>query len=230
MVLKEGDKKMYCRYCGSLINDNAKFCTNCGKQLSAAQAVAPAQAPNPTPAPSQPVSRPAKASAPANTVRRDGTGKYILKRAIFFGIALVLGIILSIVLMNSSKFFQGPSVPAEMLISRLGVTLLLILVPLILAFAAGILAGLAKKASARNVIRIISAVLKSLPPFIASLLILYIFAVWLRLIPVAGISSSGSFIGPILSLLLPLAGFLMDAAVRNGHFERCVVSCGQEMN
>lgn len=208
---------MYCRYCGSLINDNAKFCTNCGKPLSAAQAVAPAQAPDPTPTPSQPVSRPAKASAPANTVRRDGTGKYILKRAIFFGIALVLGIILSIVLMNSSGFFQGPSVPAEMLISRLGVTLLLILVPLILAFAAGILAGLAKKASAKNVVRIISAVLKSLPPFIASLLILYIFAMWLRLIPVGGISSSISYVGPILSLLLPLAGFLMDAAVRNGH-------------
>jgi len=218
---------MFCRHCGAILNDNAKFCTNCGKPLDIQPAAAPkpaTPAPAQTPAPSpQPAANPYlnRASAPP----KDRTGKYILKRAIFCGIALILGIVTALVLMQF-LYPQGPfggpdgrSIPIGLLLERTVTTLLFILVPLIIAFVIAILAGFARHAGPKNILRIIAAVLKSLTPFVGGIFLLYVFAIKLALVPLAGIVSPSAYIIPMFALTLSLTGFLIDAAVNNGHRE-----------
>ncbi len=228
---------MYCRHCGAIINDNVKFCTNCGKPLAvdpapapkpaaAPQSAAPQPAPAPAPAPAKtPVSRPVYDTARPAAPPRDRTGKYILKRAIFCVIALVIGIVTALVL-TRYLYPAGPMggsggipVPGRILLERMIPTLIFILVPLAIAFVIAILAGFARHSGPKNVLRIIAAVLKSLTPFAGGLFLLYVFAVLLKLVPLAWGVAPISYILPLVALTLPLTGFLMDAATGNGHRE-----------
>ena len=201
---------MYCSNCGSKNEEHAKFCIRCGTPLNQSAAV---RVPAATPVYAQP----AAAIAPAPMEQRDGTGKYILKRLIFFGIALVLGILLSVLLFSRKSYSFAPSAPVPMVFSRLGYTLILVLVPLILAFAVGMLGGLAKGNGAKNVVRIIAAVLRSLVPFAFGFVLIYLIAIEGRLLPLYGVQSGLSYILPILALFIPLAGCFLDAAADNGH-------------
>ena len=62
---------MFCRICGSKMEDGTKFCMNCGSPLDD-----PKMQPNPAPqaqAPVQPQSQPAPQAAPAAKVQASGT-------------------------------------------------------------------------------------------------------------------------------------------------------------
>lgn len=226
---------MYCRHCGAIINDNVKFCTNCGRSLAVEPAAAPKpaaapipEAPKPAPAPAPaktPVSRPVYDTARPAAPPKDRTGKYILKRAIFCVIALILGIVCALILTRHlypagpNGGPGGPQIPIALLLERTVSTLMFILVPLIIAFVIGIMTGFARHAGPKNILRTIAAVLKSLTPFAGGLFLLYVFAVRLALVPLSGLVSPSAYIIPMFALFLPLTGFMIDAATNNGHRE-----------
>lgn len=148
---------------------------------------------------------------------RDGRGKYILKRLLFFGIALVVAIGSAFLLKlafprSTGDIFQN----VDRVLMRGEATLILILGPIIVAFIIGMLAGLAKTNSAKNVVRVISVILRAFVPMSLAYILMETFGVLTHLLPIRGDTGLG-MIMPLLSLTLPLAGFLMNAAISNGH-------------
>lgn len=159
------------------------------------------------------------ARAPATTPR-DGRGKYIVKRLIFFGIAIVIAVIGAFLLKlafgrtgMADTFGRG----FDQVFMRLGSTLILIIVPLIIAFIFGLLAALARRNGGKNTVRVISAILRGFVPMGLAFILIETFAIQTRLLPVYSNGDVTGMIMPLLSLTLPLIGFLMNAAVSNGH-------------
>ena len=154
---------MFCPNCGNQLKEGMRFCSQCGNpmplrpnpQASQAQPESqpqPAvfrspsqpQAYQPQPQtyqPSKPQPQPepavpeAEKSAPEKKpALRDGRGKYILKRLIFCVIAIVAGILAAILFVNSRPIGNGgKDLPIEQIMPRLGVTLALILIPLLIS-------------------------------------------------------------------------------------------------
>ena len=87
---------------------------------------------------------------------------------------------------------------------------------LIIAFIIGMLAGLAKGHTGKNVVRVISVILRAFVPMSLGYILIETFAVQTRLLPVRSNDMIGMIL-PMLTMILPLAGFLMNAAVSNGH-------------
>ena len=180
---------MKCNACGYENQNNAKFCIGCGAALFK--------------------------TAPG--IMRDGRGKYIAKRLIFFGIAIVIGI-LAAFLLKAGYPGGGMRRPFYDIVRRMPQTLILIIIPLVISFVIAMPAGLAKSNGARNVVRVIATVLRALIPFAFGLVLMDLLAIKLGLLPlVGGMRGGSSLILPLLALTIPLIGFFMNAAVFNGH-------------
>ena len=227
---------MKCTACGNENAEGTRFCIYCGTPLTA---------PAPTPEPAAPAveeikeekvnlvleeapaadlqqssfrSEPAPAPVqPAVKPRpfRDGRGKYIVKRLIFFGCALAIWI-LGVFLLKGAVPDGGYGWLPPDIFNRLLPTLILLLVPIIIAFIISMFVGLAKGAKAKSVIRIISAVLRAMVPFSLSLMLIYLLAFKAGWFPIMYMGSIETLILPVLTLTLPLTGYLMNAAVSNG--------------
>ena len=174
-----------------------------------------------TPAPVPPLTPPPEKTAEERPAfSRDGRGKYILKRLIFCAIAVVVGILIAIISSKAGPFpgKQVKIVPPPQGFQRGLMTVGMILIPLVISFAVTMLAGLAKGNGGKNAVRIISAVLRSLTPIALALLLIDLLAVKTRLLPISMMTSApAAWVIPVLTLALPLTGFLMNAAVQNGH-------------
>ena len=174
----------------------------------------------PEPQPVPPVTTsPEKAAESVSAIPRDGRGKYILKRLIFCVIAIGVGILAAVLFADALPLpnTRGKGVPPLELFPRAWMTLTLIVIPLVISFAFTMLAGLAKNNGGKNAVRIISAVLRSLTPIALALVLIDLLGFQAQLLPIAFGKDSASWIMPILTLTLPLTGFLMNAAVQNGH-------------
>ena len=148
---------------------------------------------------------------------RDGRGKYILKRLLFFGIALVIAIASAFLLRIAFPRIGGDySRGMDRVLGGLGATAFILIASLIIAFIIGMLAGLAKGHTGKNVVRVISVILRAFVPMSLGYILIETFAVQTRLLPVRSNDMIGMIL-PMLSMILPLAGFLMNAAVSNGH-------------
>ena len=148
---------------------------------------------------------------------RDGRGKYILKRLLFFGIALVIAIASAFLLRIAFPRIGGDySRAMGRVLGGLGATAFILIASLIIAFIIGMLAGLAKGHTGKNVVRVISVILRAFVPMSLGYILIETFAVQTRLLPVRSNDMIGMIL-PMLSMILPLAGFLMNAAVSNGH-------------
>ena len=148
---------------------------------------------------------------------RDGRGKYILKRLLFFGIALVIAIASAFLLRIAFPRIGGDySRGMDRVLGGLGATAFILIASLIVAFIIGMLAGLAKGHTGKNVVRVISVILRAFVPMSLGYILIETFAVQTRLLPVRSNDMIGMIL-PMLSMILPLAGFLMNAAVSNGH-------------
>ena len=161
----------------------------------------------------------ASGAKPKAATSRDSRGKYIVKRLIFFGIAIIIAVVGAFLLKAA---FPGMGIAGygirtiDRIFMYLGTTLILLLVPLIIAFIIGMLAGLAKGNGAKNVVRVISVILRAFVPMSLAYMLLEAFGILGRILPVHYDSGLG-MVMPLLCLILPLAGFLMNAAVSNGH-------------
>ena len=148
---------------------------------------------------------------------RDGRGKYILKRLLFFGIALVIAIASAFLLRIAFPRIGGDySRGMDRVLGGLGATAFILIASLIIAFIIGMLAGLAKGHTGKNVVRVISVILRAFVPMSLGYILIETFAVQTRLLPVRSNDMIGMIL-PMLTMILPLAGFLMNAAVSNGH-------------
>lgn len=85
---------MYCIKCGSPIDDNAKFCPNCGSPTSAVPSVPPAATYYP--------SQPQQASQPRQTAQNQTNGCVIAGFVLSFFMPLI-GLILSIIGVGKAK-------------------------------------------------------------------------------------------------------------------------------
>lgn len=221
---------MFCPNCGKQLEEGTKFCPYCGLPLpqkpKAPEPVPqPAPAPQPVPAPQPQVFRPApqpsepvKAAPERKAVLRDGAGKYILKRLIFCAAAILVSI--GAALLFQSTFPAGARAknygfPEAM--QRLGNTLILILVPLVLSFAFSLLACIPKSNGGRNVFRIISVFLRCLTPVALAFFLIRLLAGPGLLPIIGGAKGVASWVLPVLTVSIPLTGFLMNAAAGNGH-------------
>ena len=158
-----------------------------------------------------------QAAASKATTPRDGRGKYILKRLLFFGIALVIAIASAFLLRIAFPRIGGDySRGMGRVLEGLGATAFILIASLIVAFIIGMLAGLAKGHTGKNVVRVISVILRAFVPMSLGYILIETFAVQTRLLPVRSNDMIGMIL-PMLSMILPLAGFLMNAAVSNGH-------------
>ena len=158
-----------------------------------------------------------QAAASKTTTPRDGRGKYILKRLLFFGIALVIAIASAFLLRIAFPRIGGDySRGMGRVLEGLGATAFILIASLIVAFIIGMLAGLAKGHTGKNVVRVISVILRAFVPMSLGYILIETFAVQTRLLPVRSNDMIGMIL-PMLSMILPLAGFLMNAAVSNGH-------------
>lgn len=158
-----------------------------------------------------------QAAASKATTPRDGRGKYILKRLLFFGIALVIAIASAFLLRIAFPRIGGDySRGMGRVLEGLGATAFILIASLIVAFIIGMLAGLAKGHTGKNVVRVISVILRAFVPMSLGYILIETFAVQTRLLPVRSNDMIGMIL-PLLSMILPLAGFLMNAAVSNGH-------------
>ncbi|MDO4207063.1 MAG: zinc-ribbon domain-containing protein [Lachnospiraceae bacterium] len=158
-----------------------------------------------------------QAAASKATTPRDGRGKYILKRLLFFGIALVIAIASAFLLRIAFPRIGGDySRGMDRVLGGLGATAFILIASLIVAFIIGMLAGLAKGHTGKNVVRVISVILRAFVPMSLGYILIETFAVQTRLLPVRSNNMIGMIL-PMLSMILPLAGFLMNAAVSNGH-------------
>jgi len=158
-----------------------------------------------------------QAAASKATTPRDGRGKYILKRLLFFGIALVIAIASAFLLRIAFPRIGGDySRGMDRVLGGLGATAFILIASLIVAFIIGMLAGLAKGHTGKNVVRVISVILRAFVPMSLGYILIETFAVQTRLLPVRSNDMIGMIL-PLLSMILPLAGFLMSAAVSNGH-------------
>ncbi len=158
-----------------------------------------------------------QAAASKATTPRDGRGKYILKRLLFFGIALVIAIASAFLLRIAFPRIGGDySRGMDRVLEGLGATAFILIASLIVAFIIGMLAGLAKGHTGKNVVRVISVILRAFVPMSLGYILIETFAVQTRLLPVRSNDMIGMIL-PLLSMILPLAGFLMNAAVSNGH-------------
>ena len=158
-----------------------------------------------------------QAAASKAATPRDGRGKYILKRLLFFGIALVIAIASAFLLRIAFPRIGGDySRGMGRVLGGLGATAFILIASLIVAFIIGMLAGLAKGHTGKNVVRVISMILRAFVPMSLGYILIETFAVQTRLLPVRSNDMIGMIL-PLLSMILPLAGFLMNAAVSNGH-------------
>ena len=158
-----------------------------------------------------------QAAASKATTPRDGRGKYILKRLLFFGIALVIAIASAFLLRIAFPRIGGDySRGMDRVLGGLGATAFILIASLIVAFIIGMLAGLAKGHTGKNVVRVISVILRAFVPMSLGYILIETFAVQTSLLPVRSNDMIGMIL-PLLSMILPLAGFLMNAAVSNGH-------------
>ena len=177
--------------------------------------------PAPTPYQAPPVQPEALSEEPApvkNFKIRDGRGKYILKRLIFMVIALVIGVLAAFLFREAfPKLGRNTSIPIGELLVRSRVTLMLILIPLGISFVIAMLTGLVRSNGGRNVFRIIAAVLRSLTPAALAFVLIRFLGIRTGLLPINGMMNVPGWIIPILTLTLPLTGYLMDAAAVNGH-------------
>ena len=113
--------------------------------------------------------------------------------------------------------FGGAPAMAGIVFNRLPTTFLLIVIPLIIAFVISMLIGLIRGSTGNKVIRIIAAFLRALVPFVLFFLLVYPLAINGGLLPVYGGMSGASMVMPLLCLTIPLLGYMMNAAVSNGH-------------
>ena len=158
-----------------------------------------------------------QAAASKAATPRDGRGKYILKRLLFFGIALVIAIASAFLLRIAFPRIGGDySRGMDRVLGGLGATAFILIASLIIAFIIGMLAGLAKGHTGKNVVRVISVILRAFVPMSLGYILIETFAVQTRLLPVRSNDMIGMIL-PMLTMILPLAGFLMNAAVSNGH-------------
>ena len=158
-----------------------------------------------------------QAAASKAATPRDGRGKYILKRLLFFGIALVSAIASAFLLRIAFPRIGGDySRGMDRVQGGLGATAFILIASLIIAFIIGMLAGLAKGHTGKNVVRVISVILRAFVPMSLGYILIETFAVQTRLLPVRSNDMIGMIL-PMLTMILPLAGFLMNAAVSNGH-------------
>ncbi len=149
--------------------------------------------------------------------QRDGRGKYILKRLLFFGIALVIAIASAFLLRIAFSRIGGDySRGMVRVLEGLGATAFILIASLIIAFIIGMLAGLAKGHTGKNVVRVISVILRAFVPMSLGYILIEAFSVQSGLLPMRSNDMIGMIL-PLLSMILPLAGFLMNAAVSNGH-------------
>jgi peptide/nickel transport system permease protein len=93
---------------------------------------------------------------------------------------------------------------SELLASRLGPTLYLmlcsILIELVIGITAGVIAAVKRGKSSDNAIMLFSFVGVSAPQFILSILMLYVFAVKLKWFPIGGYGTPEHFVLPALTL------------------------------
>ena len=158
-----------------------------------------------------------QAAASKAATPRDGRGKYILKRLLFFGIALVIAIASAFLMRIAFPRIGGDySRAMGRVLEGLGATAFILIASLIIAFIIGMLAGLAKGHTGKNVVRVISVILRAFVPMSLGYILIETFAVQTRLLPVRSNDMIGMIL-PMLTMILPLAGFLMNAAVSNGH-------------
>ena len=245
---------MFCTNCGKSIPDVAKFCPDCGTPVVIRPKPTEPKPQEPTPAPAPqpvytqapppvytqpqtppPAYTPAQAAVPpqeqpvqekAKTVR-DGRGKYIIKRLIFCAVAVTLGILVSILFANAGIGKKGAARPVNQLFPRLLATIVMILVPLAISFVISMLTGLVRSKAGRNVFRVISVILRSLAPFAFGLFLVDLLGIKLKLLPISMMANNAAaWVLPLLALTLPLTGFLMNAAVTNGHPSRFGASAG----
>lgn len=88
---------MFCKNCGTKLEDDAVFCSNCGTKVDSTDAPAPAPTPAPTPTPVRPVDD-------VNRVGGSKLSSYITGKAVIVvALVVVLGIVLSIGLKLSKK-------------------------------------------------------------------------------------------------------------------------------
>lgn len=159
---------------------------------------------------------PAAVTQPAVTPR-DSRGKYILKRLLFFGIALVIAIGSAFLLRVAFPHIGGNMMRGtSRVLSGTGATAFILIVGLIVSFIIGMLGGLAKGNTGKNVVRIISVILRAFVPMSLGYILIEAFSVQTRLLPMRSDAMVGMLM-PMLTMILPLAGFLMNAAVSNGH-------------
>ena len=241
---------MFCPNCGKMLPDGAKFCTECGNPLPerpAPQAPEPQQTPvyqpqpQPQVYPSQPQTCQTQPQAPQlvppepeqpaperKPALRDGRGKYILKRLIFCVAAIIIGIGAALVLPSLfPKGARGSSVPLTRYLQRFWITLGLTVIPLLISSFLTMLACIPKSNGGKNVFRVLSAVLRSLTPLAFAFLLIVVLAVQLKLLPVNAMTGGVRWwVMPVLTLTLPLTGFMMNAAVTNGHEPRFGASLG----
>lgn len=238
-IIKE-EKIMFCGKCGAQLDENAKFCTNCGAQLKVRTDIPQSLVDNADPyqgysyqEPYTPQSVPqqaAPASAQYSGIRpsayKAGRGKYIVRRLIFCAIAATIWILAAVILGAKHRGGMAGGVSID-IINRLGNTVALIILPLIPAFLIGMFSGLAKSNAAKNIFRIISAVLRSLVPFTTGGALVLIFAVGLGLFPVTWMENVAvSNVLPLLTLFLPLCGYMINAAQINGRDQGLSASAG----
>lgn len=109
------------------------------------------------------------------------------------------------------SFFDNAAV-SDLLAHRLPVTLLLagsaFLLSLLIAVPLGVAGGLGRKSPLAAVAALYEYLALALPPFLMGLLLLLLFAVTFRLLPMFGAASAAHFILPSLSLALGNAAVL----------------------
>jgi ABC-type dipeptide/oligopeptide/nickel transport system permease component len=93
-----------------------------------------------------------------------------------------------------------------------------LVVALSLSFPLGILAALYYRSLADNVVSVVSLLGQAMPNFWLGIMMILIFARWLRLLPSAGSDTWAHMVMPTLTLALPLVGVL-TRLIRSGLLE-----------
>jgi len=121
-------------------------------------------------------------------------------------------------LKNILKGSMGTSIvsnqPVELLISeRLPLTLMLtagaLIIEYIIAVPLGLLAAYKKNSLFDNIVVGLSTVLYSIPPFWLGILLMIVFGIWFKVLPISGYVGIKSIILPMMTMALPgMAGVL----------------------
>jgi ABC-type dipeptide/oligopeptide/nickel transport system permease component len=123
------------------------------------------------------------------------------------------GYVWGFVTLHLGSSFEYAPLPTMFLLKKafpltLGVAVAAIIVATLFGIVLGIGAAMRKNTWADRSAMLVAVCGTAIPHYVVAIVLMLIFGVWLRILPVVGTGSVKDFILPVLSLALPLCGFI----------------------